>query len=143
MGRNFVKSILDQAQAHKPLRVVDDQRGNPTYAPHLVDAIISIALQMKRQDASDGRWGIYHAAGSGGASWWELASEALRKSAELKGPSAPIDAITTADYPTASPRPMNSELDCTRLEQAFGLRLPPWQDGVAECVGRLLAPQET
>ncbi len=38
---------------------------------------------------------------------------------------------------------MNSELDCTKLEQAFGLRLPPWQDGVAACVGRLLAPQET
>jgi dTDP-4-dehydrorhamnose reductase len=38
---------------------------------------------------------------------------------------------------------MNSELDCTKLEQAFGLRLPPWRDGVAACVGRLLAPQVT
>ncbi len=143
MGRNFVKTILDQAQSRARLRIVDDQRGSPTYAPHLVDAIIAIALQMKGRDVADQRWGVYHAAGSGGATWWELASEVMRKAAELEGPSAAVDAITTADYPLASARPTNSELDCTKLEQAFGLRLPPWQDGVAACVGRLLAPQET
>jgi dTDP-4-dehydrorhamnose reductase len=143
VGRNFVKTILEQAKSHDRLRIVDDQHGNPTYAPHLVDALISIAVRMKGQDVSDHRWGIYHAAGSGGATWWDLAGEALRRSAALGGPAVPVDPITTAEYPTASPRPMNSELDCTKLEQTFGLRLPRWQDGVAECVGRLLAPQAT
>jgi dTDP-4-dehydrorhamnose reductase len=143
VGRNFVKTILEQAQSRRHLRVVNDQRGNPTYAPHLVDAIIAVAVQLKGRDTADPRWGIYHATGTGGATWWDLASEALRKSAELKGPAATVDAIATADYPTTSQRPMNSELDCSKLEQAFGLRLPPWQEGVAACVERLLMPQDS
>jgi dTDP-4-dehydrorhamnose reductase len=143
MGRNFVKTILEQAKARERLRVVADQRANPTYAPHLVDAIVSLAMQLKSRNAAEDRWGVYHAAGTGGATWWDLAAEALRRSAELGGPAIPVDPIKAADYPTASPRPMNTELDCSKLEQAFGLRLPRWQDGVAECVGRLLAPQET
>lgn len=143
VGRNFIKTILEQARTRERLSVVADQRGNPTYAPHLVDAIFTLAGRMKGGKPDDPRWGVYHAAGSGSASWCELAGEALRASAVLHGPAVPIDPISAADYPTATKRPINSELDCTKLEHTFGIRLPPWQDGVAACIGRLLAPQET
>jgi dTDP-4-dehydrorhamnose reductase len=142
-GRNFVKTILERARLGERLRVVDDRRGNPTYAPHLVDAVIAIALQMKGKADADGRWGVYHAAGTGAATWHALAAEVLRRSAARHGPAVPIEAIASTEHPTAAPRPENSELDCTKLERAFGVRLPPWQDGVAACVDRLLALEQT
>ena len=53
-------------------------------------------------------------------------------------PADELRRIATADYPTPAERPANSQLDCAKLERTFGLRLPAWQDGVAECVARLL-----
>jgi dTDP-4-dehydrorhamnose reductase len=136
-GRNFVKSILQRARDGVHLRVVSDQHGSPTYAPHLVDAILAIARRIK--DDGAGLWGTYHAAGSGTATWHEMTAEILRQSALLGGPQTELDAITSADYPARARRPANARLDCSKLERSFGMRLPPWQEGVAECVRRLLA----
>jgi dTDP-4-dehydrorhamnose reductase len=52
-------------------------------------------------------------------------------------PHVPVLPITTADYPTPARRPANSCLDCGKLQRAFGLRFPPWQQGLAECLGEL------
>lgn len=137
-GRNFVKTILRAARAGQPLRVVADQYGSPTYAPHLVDAILSIAARVTKPDAPDTPpWGIYHAAGTGRASWYDIAREALANTTDLKSSAAAVEAITSAEYPTPTPRPAHSELDCTKLEREFGLRLPVWTDGLAQCVARL------
>ena len=140
-GQNFVKSMLRLAGERAELRVVDDQIGSPTYAPHLAEAVLNMARRVSRAGAQEGIWGTYHAAGSGAVSWCGLAREVCRVSASLGGPSAPVVAITTADYPTAARRPANSRLDCSKLEHAFGLRLPDWHIGVAECVRRLLGEQ--
>jgi dTDP-4-dehydrorhamnose reductase len=138
LGRNFVKSILQQARDGKPLRVVADQVGSPTYAPHLVDAMLSIAARAAAA-GSDGSvpWGVYHAAGSGRASWHDMAREVLANTSDARHLAESVEAITSGGYATRTPRPLNSELDCSKLEHAFGLRLPDWREGLAECVGRL------
>lgn len=141
-GRNFVKTILRLAGERDVIRVVDDQRGNPTYAPHLVEVVLDIARQVTA-DPDAGRWGIYHAAGGGTASWCELARQVLGCSAGLGGPSVPVEPITSADYSTPAARPLNATLDCGKLERAFGLRLPDWRDGVTACVRRLSAARDT
>jgi dTDP-4-dehydrorhamnose reductase len=145
-GRNFVKTMLAQAAERKCVRVVDDQRGSPTYAPHLVAAILELARQLsarKGEKASangpqDGPWGVYHAAGTGTTTWRGLAEEVFRRSQALGGPVAEVEPIRSVDYPTPAQRPMNSQLNCAKLERTFGLRLPTWQEGVRECVERLL-----
>jgi dTDP-4-dehydrorhamnose reductase len=140
-GRNFVKTMLAQAAERDSVRVVDDQRGNPTYAPHLVAAILELARQLSAQKPetnADGPWGVYHAAGSGTTTWRGFAEEVFRASAALGGPVAAVEPILSADYPTSAERPVNSQLDCAKLERTFGLHLPPWQEGVAECVARLV-----
>jgi dTDP-4-dehydrorhamnose reductase len=141
-GHNFVKTMLAQAAERPSVRVVDDQRGSPTYAPHLVAAILELARQLsarKDDERSDaGPWGIYHAAGTGATTWRGFADEVFRRSAALGGPTAEVEPIKSSDYPTPAARPMNSQLDCTKLERTFGVRLPTWQAGVAECVERLL-----
>ena len=137
-GRNFVKTMLEQAGVRDRVRVVDDQRGSPTYAPHLVAAILDVARQLSGRKSAEGPWGVYHAAGTGTTTWRGFAEEVFRHSAPLGGPSAEVEPIASADYPTPAARPANSQLDSAKLERTFGLRLPAWQQGVAECVERLV-----
>ncbi len=139
-SRCFVSNILQRAQLGVPLKVVSDQYGNPTYAPHLVDAILAVALQLTARPEEEKPWGIYHAAGTGAATWYDIAREVLTASEPLAKLSVSLEPIPSADYPTRSARSPNSRLDCTKLERTFGVKLPAWQTGVRECVERLLAP---
>lgn len=139
VGQNFVKTMLRLAGERDRLRVVGDQQGSPTYAPHLVAAILDVATQVAANGNGEDRWGVYHAAGAGTASWYDVACEVFKHSGALNGPSASVDAITTAEYPTAATRPANSRLDCSKLERNFGVALPVWTSGVETCVGRLLS----
>lgn len=141
-GANFVKTMLRLAGSRPELRVVDDQRGSPTYAPHLARVVLAIARQLPGRDegssAHAAPWGIYHAAGAGETTWCGFAREIFRVSAELGGPTAEVEAITTADYPTPAKRPGNSRLDCGKLERRFCITLPDWREGARQCVERLL-----
>jgi dTDP-4-dehydrorhamnose reductase len=137
-GQNFATKILESAAGGAPLRVVSDQRGNPTYAPHLAAAILDIARKITAHELDEPPWGIYHAAGTGVTSWHGLASELLECAARQGRQGAPLVPIASADYPAKAPRPMNAELDCTKFEHTFALHLPAWQQGVAACVDRLM-----
>lgn len=134
-GKNFATNILAAAKEAEPLRVVDDQRGNPTYAPHLASVLLDLAHRIAASPAEDIPWGTYHAAGGGDATWYGLAKEIL---AQTPGAAPEITPIRSADYPKPAARPQNSTLDCARFEDAFGLALPPWQEGVAACIERRL-----
>ena len=141
-GKNFVKTILTHAGKGTDLKVVNDQIGSPTYAPHLVEAILGIARKLAAPGgAAANPWGIYHAAGSGEASWYDVAREILHRSAELGGPSTSLSPIGTDGYPTRAARPKNSRLDCSKLERVFAITQPDWRSGVSLCVARLLKPQ--
>jgi dTDP-4-dehydrorhamnose reductase len=129
-GGNFVKTMLRLAAERDRLRVVADQRGSPTYAPDLAVAIVVMARQL----CAGAGGGVFHLAGSGATTWHGLAVEIM----SVAGRDIPVDAISTAEYPTPARRPANSVLDTAKIAAAFGIRLPPWQDGVRRCVDRLL-----
>ena len=137
-GNNFVKTMLRLADSRRELGIVSDQRGSPTYAPHLANAILAIAAHLESAAREPGLWGVFHAAGSGEATWFEFAEEIFRRSAELGGPRTKANAITTADYPTPAERPANSRLDCSKLAETYGVHMPDWHDGVADCVRQLV-----
>jgi dTDP-4-dehydrorhamnose reductase len=100
-GHNFVKTMLRLAASRPEVAVVDDQAGSPTYAPHLADAIVSIAVHALDGSQRGGRlWGTYHAVGQGEATWCAFAREIFHCSAALGGPSANVRPITTPEYPT-------------------------------------------
>lgn len=138
-GQNFVKTMLRLAGERPALKVVDDQIGSPTYAPHLAEAILAIARQVANAGKTENRWGVYHVAGTGFASWCGVAREVMRVARSQGGASVPVEAIPTSAYPTLAQRPMNSRLDCSKLDRAFAIRLPDWEMGVADGVKRLLA----
>jgi dTDP-4-dehydrorhamnose reductase len=135
-GHNFINKIMRAASCSE-LAVVDDQTGNPTYAPYLAAALIAIIsriLETPRRSF----WGNYHLAGSGEATWYRLAQEAFAQSAALGGPVPHIRPIRTTEYTTTAPRPVDSRLDCSKCIETFGVTLPRWRNGVAACIARLL-----
>jgi dTDP-4-dehydrorhamnose reductase len=115
-GSNFPRTML--ALAGRPeVRVVDDQTGSPTYAPHLAAAIARLV--------PTGAFGTYHLAGQGEVTWYGL----TRALFALRGITTPLVPVTTAEFPRPAPRPRYSVL--TTLQEPRIL-LPPWQDGLAE-----------
>ena len=138
VGRNFVKTMLRLAGEHDVVRVVADQRGCPTYAPHLAEALLAVAARVANEPDTSDIWGTYHATGSGIATWADLAEEVFETSGKLGGPTAKVEQITTSEYPTPATRPANSSLDCTSFVGTFGCALPAWQAGAQDCVNRLV-----
>jgi dTDP-4-dehydrorhamnose reductase len=135
-GTNFVKTILRLARTHDLVRVVDDQFGAPTAAIDVADAILQIAMNML-QDGMQGRAGIYHLTALGDTTWHGLAAAVYADWAS-RGHRVPVlQAITTKDYPTPALRPANSRLDCTKIERAFGIRLPLWSASITQCLDHL------
>ena len=137
-GKNFLRTMLRLAEARDVVRVVADQRGAPTSALDIADAIILIAHRLMRDDDPHVR-GLFHMTGAGAASWADFAEAIFAESAARGGPSAAVERIATTDYPTPARRPANSALDCGKLQKAFGLQLPPWRESVGAVVQRCLA----
>ena len=141
-GHNFVKTMLRLASERERISVVDDQFGSPTFAPHLADVILTMADRLATGNA-DSQWGIYHAAGEGYASWYELAEATFQMSRALGGPSAKVSRIPSSRYPTSAKRPMNSRLDGGKLARSFDLRVPHWRKGLASGVARLISMMQS
>lgn len=135
-GKNFCKTMLRLAGEHTKLRVVGDQVGSPTYAPHLAVALIDIAKRIAADPAAI-QWGVYHLANSGYASWYDVAVATMDTAARHGSAAVPVEAITTAEYPTPARRPANSCLNCAKAATLLGVTMPHWQDGVAACVAAL------
>jgi dTDP-4-dehydrorhamnose reductase len=139
-GKNFVRTMINAAEKNPVLRVVGDQHGAPTASDDLAEAILTILARIEQDGWQDSYAGIYHAAGTGETSWHGLAVAAL-EAAQKHGRSMPeVVAIRTADWPTPARRPMDSRLDCDKLERVFGVRLPPWRKSLIRTVDELLAP---
>lgn len=137
-GSNFVKTMLRLSGTMPEIRVVNDQVGNPTYAPHLAEAVLAIATRISDAPSSHSLWGTYHASGSGAATWYDFAQEIFRQSHLLGRPKVTLRAIGSSDFSTLAKRPANSRLDCSRLDKTFGVRLPRWETGIEEGVEQLL-----
>ena len=144
-GQNFLKSILRAAQQRDHLRVVADQHGAPTRAALIADVTAHALRTLCAASATEARAlaGTYHLAPRGETNWHAYAQRVVEQAARhgmpVKARAAAIEAIASADYPTAARRPHNSRLDASCLEQAFGLTLPPWQQGVDAVVAELAA----
>lgn len=138
-GANFVKTMLRLAGERDVLRVVADQRGRPTGARDLAQAIVARAPAMVGADRATGfPWGTYHFACAGETTWHGLATRTIELAAPRTGKRPDVQPIATADYPTPAKRPANSVLDTTKYERTFGVTIRTWQDSLAEVVGELV-----
>jgi dTDP-4-dehydrorhamnose reductase len=137
-GRNFVRTMLNAGKTRDRLTVVADQLGCPTSAGDLADAILAIAACLRSGNRAEYA-GVFHAAGSGEATWFDLAQAVFEDAAAIGLPVPRVDPIATADWPTPAKRPADSRLDCARLERVFAVRLPHWRDGVRRTTAAIFA----
>lgn len=137
-GANFVRTMLRLNETRDEVGVVADQRGAPTSALDIADALIAIAASVK-DDTSPEFWGVFHMTGSGEASWADLAEAVFDEAAARGRRVTRVKRIATADYPTPARRPANSRLDNRKLARVYGVELPDWRRSAAACCVRLLA----
>jgi dTDP-4-dehydrorhamnose reductase len=117
-GHNFVDTVVKRARAGEGLRVVDDQRGSPTWTHDLAGALVRLA--------ESAQYGTYHLSNSGDCTWWELADYAVRR----EGLSVPIERTTTAALARPAARPAYSVLSNLMAERVTGHRMPHWREAV-------------
>jgi dTDP-4-dehydrorhamnose reductase len=140
-GNGFVATLLRQLNESRPVRVVTDQVGSPTWSQSLADSTAGILrtvatptdFRVPRDD-----WGVYHLGGSGEASRFEIAQEVI--SARAISASAPVVIPTSAaEFNAVAPRPAYSALFNRRAAERFGIRLDNWRVELR----RMLASQPT
>ena len=139
-GKNFVRTMLDAGRRLKQLRVVADQIGCPTNADDLAQAVLGVCDRLLATCGDGhGLGGVYHATGRGQVSWHGFAQSIFELARPNGWPQPQVQAIVTADWPTPARRPPDSRLDCRRLEDAFGIRLPEWQVSLGGAVAAMCA----
>ena len=138
-GENFARTMLRLAAERDRLTVIDDQVGAPTGADLLADITAHALRTLERQPALAG---TYHAVAGGQTDWFGYACFVIERARALGRPLrvAPeaIVPVPSRDFATTALRPLNSRLATDRLQQAFGLYLPPWQQGVERLISEIL-----
>ncbi len=122
-GANFVDAILARARAGEALRVVDDQRGSPTWTRDLAQGLARLL--------ASGQTGTFHCTSTGDCTWHDLAAHVLGRT-KLEVPLARTDSATLA---RPAKRPAYSVLDTSRFEAATGWRMPSWREAVDRYLG--------
>ena len=138
-GGNFAKTMLRLAQERERLTVIDDQWGAPTGADLLAD-VTAHTIRHLQQRPQDG--GLYHCVAGGETTWHSYAKYVVEHARQAQSAiniiAKEIAPVPTSAFPTPARRPHNSRLDNAKLQAAFGLRLPPWQQGVARMLTEIL-----
>jgi dTDP-4-dehydrorhamnose reductase len=130
-GSNFANTMLRLAAERPQLRVVDDQRGAPTFAADIAEAVARIVAISTPKAAGDEHFGIFHLASEGETSWCGFARAIIAGSIARGGPGAEIVAIPTREYPTKAKRPAYSKLSTAKLRRIYGITMPDWQDSLS------------
>ena len=136
-GSNFVKTMLRLAADREEVAVVDDQRGCPSSALDLADALLTVAERIP--ESNSGALGrTFHLAGPDACSWADFAAAIFAVSAGLGGPTANVRRIPTSEFPTKAVRPANSALDSSAFEREFGFGLPQGRSSLEAALERML-----
>lgn len=131
-GKNFVKTMLRLGAEREELGVVDDQRGGPTAAADIADALFTMARAF---DEGRGVPGTFHYTGAPTVSWAEFAEAIFATSHLTRKPV--VNRILTSAYPTPAKRPANSALDCSLIRETYGITQPDWRKSLSEVIGEL------
>jgi len=122
-GPNFVEAIRNQVRkGTNPLRVVNDQRGRPTYTPHLATAIVRLA---QRAHDDENTRGIIHYADEPECTWFDFARA-------IAGDQTTVVPVSSDAFPRLAKRPAYSVLSTEHYERITGLKPESWEEGLRE-----------
>ena len=124
-GNNFVKTIMRVAKEQGEIKVVDDQRGNPTNAADLAHHILKLA--------STEEYGIYHGTGTGECSWFDFATKIV----EFASIKAKVNPCTTEEFPRPAKRPAYSSLENMMFKVINGDEFRQWEEALKYFIEKL------
>ena len=121
-SNNFPAKISAAADRHGALRVVNDEFGNPTYAPDVASAVSKLI--------ETGRYGFYHLVNDGCASRYDWAVELMRLTGRE---TLPVDPINASEWPRPTMPPPHAVL-VNQAAAALGIVLRDWREALREYV---------
>ncbi|WP_095159500.1 dTDP-4-dehydrorhamnose reductase [Pseudomonas sp. Irchel 3E13] len=131
-GRNFLLTMQRLLQEKPELRIVADQIGAPTWAGTIADSTRQLIERWQAGQA--GAWGVYHLTAQGETSWFGFA-QAIGEQLKAQGKlCANLLPIPSSEYPTPARRPLNSRLDCSRLQREWNVSQPDWHQALIDCL---------
>ena len=130
-GNNFVKTISRLMKEKEELKIVNDQKGSPTYARDIADMLINNILKVLTTNQDEFLFGIYNYCNEGVATWYEFAIEIKR----IGGYRCKVLPILTKDFKAPAPRPLYSVLNNKKIVISFAIDdIPHWKDSLALCM---------
>ena len=136
-GNNFLRTMMRLANERSELNLVDDQCGVPTCAVDIADALVLIAKQITN-NTLEPSWGTFHYTSKNPTTWRGFAEE-IFKELQTYNMSVPlVNGIPSSQYPTPASRPLNSVLNCDKIERVFSVPRRDWKEGMREVVAQLL-----
>jgi len=148
--RNFLTTMLELFTRRVEVAVVNDQTGSPSWCREIAGATAEIILRATKADSGlhDAltEWGgTYHLPSSGHTTWYGFAekiAEHLRRTDDRSLRLERLQPISSDEYRVTARRPRNSLLCGERVEERFGVTLPPWQEQVVGCIDALTSRRE-
>ena len=128
-GKNFVYTMIRAMNTHDAVKVVNDQKGTPTFAGNLAKVILQII------DDKTVSYGTYHVTDLGEITWWDFTNEIKKQGIEAgwineKGKNCVVNPCTTDEYPTPAKRPAYSVLSKDKIQNTLGITLPDWKESL-------------
>lgn len=126
-GRNFVYTMIKAMNTHDSVRVVNDQKGSPTFAGDLAGVIIQL---IKNENIP---FGTYHCTDNGEITWWDFTNEIKKQGIEkgwITNKTCAVNPCSTDEYPTPAKRPAYSVLSKDKIQKALGFTLPDWKESL-------------
>ena len=129
-GKNFVKTMLTLADTRPEINVVADQRGCPTWAYDLAQAIVRLTDHYGSEQVHE----TFHFTNEGNITWYDFACAIM----EIGGKTCKVNPITTDQYPAKAHRPAYSVLDLSKIKEITGMEIPYWRDSLIQCIEEIL-----
>ena len=126
-GKNFVYTMIRTMNTHDSVKVVNDQKGSPTFAGDLADVILKL-INKKTVP-----YGTYHCTDLGEITWWDFTNEIKKQGIEaglITNKNCVVNSCATSEYPTPAKRPAYSVLCKDKIQKALEISLPDWKQSL-------------
>ena len=129
-GKNFVKTMLNLGDTRPEINVVNDQRGCPTWAHDLAQAIVTLIDHYGTEPVYE----TFHFTNEGNITWYDFACAIM----EIGGKHCKVNPITTDQFPSKAHRPAYSVLDLNKIKTYTGMEIPFWRDSLVKCIEEII-----
>ena len=140
-GNNFLRTMLRLATERDELNIVEDQKGVPTFAGDIADALLSI-VQRLTTGKHEKVWGTFHYTAKNPTTWRGFADEIFNQIRNYDMAVPVVNGIPSSQYPTPASRPLNSVLNCDKIERVFDVPRRSWREGMLEVIDQLLKDEQ-